>query len=275
MERIIKEMLKEVTDTFRDDENLISLTPVGSFANPNKKLEKFNDLDLVFVFRKINAEDVKKLKELGKTLKESFSDKNTDIEYTLKIGPIKFASKKRKMIIIHFLVYSQKGYKIYESAVTRFSFQHYKPALGKLLKEISEIRKIKKKDLFNEIDGIPVMRKWIENKIVYYLEPKENGIKIISMRLDSKQYMDIIFYSVLRLASNMVRLKGMYADIDKKMCNAFERHYPIILKQFPEKTLILKERTRKGKGLSTKEIEELKNESLEFINQCEYFLRKS
>ena len=274
MKKIIDRILEEIIENFKEYENLISLTLVGSFANPDKKLENFNDVDLVFILKKITEKDIKKLKKLGKDLKKKYSNTQIGITYTLKIGPIKILSKKPKTIMLHFLVYSKKEYTKYESALTRFSFQHYKPLIGKSLKETNRIKQIKKKDLFNEIDGIPTMRKWIKTRIAEYIEPTEEGIKIKSIKLASKQYLEIICYSVLRLASNMVRLRRSYVDIDKKMCEEFSKIYPIELKEFPKEILKLKRKIRKGEKLSTNKIKEIKNKALKFINQCEDFLSK-
>lgn len=273
MEKIIRDILNEIVETFRNDNNLLSLTPVGSFVNPDKKLEKFNDLDLVFIFKDLSAKEINNIKKIGKKLKNEFSDKNIEIVYTLKMGPIKFSSKKQKIILIHFIVLSQESYVNYIPPLVRFSFQHFPPIFGKSLKRINHIKNITKEDLFNDFIGIPAMRRWIKNKTVEYLEPKTDGIKMTHLKLDNKQYFEIIFYSILRLASNMVRLKGMYVDIDRKMCKEFEKEYPITLKDFPERIIELKGKMRNDEKTSSEEIKELKLKSLKFINQCEAFLK--
>ncbi|MDO8508411.1 MAG: hypothetical protein Q7S27_01875 [Nanoarchaeota archaeon] len=270
--KIIKEIIGEIKNSFRDEENLKSLTLVGSFYNINKKLEKFNDLDLVFIFSKITKNEINKLKSVASLINNKFSTENIGITNTLKIGPIKIPSKKKKTIMLHFLVYSKDGYKKYESTLTRFSFQHYKPLLGISLKNINHIKKVTKKDLFNGIDGIPAMNKWINKRKVEYLEPTEKRIKISSRIPSDKEYLEVIFYSILRLSSNILRLYNKEDNLNKKMCKEFSNLIDINLNQLPLKTLILKEKLRKGKNFSKEEIKDIKSLSLTFIKECEEFL---
>ncbi len=273
MEKIIKDLQDIIISELKDNENLISFTVVGSFADFNKKLEKFNDFDLVFVLKKTSAEALKELENLAKAIQRKFSTESIGITYTFKIGPIKIASNKPITIMLHFLVYSKKGYTIYESNCTRSSFQHCKPLLGKSLKNIDNIEKITSEDLFNDIDGIPAMRKWIKTRVGGYIEPTAAGAKFTPVKLNAKQYLEILFYSVLRLASNMVRLKENYLAVNTKMCRKFKNLYPIKLSDLPESVLNLKQKLRKGKEFSDDELTNLKNLALDFINQCEDILK--
>lgn len=268
----IRKIIKELIERLKHDKNIVSITLVGSFADDNKKLEKFNDIDLVLILKELKSKDVIKLKRLGKYLKKKFSTKKTGITCTLKIGPIKVVSEKQKTMMLHFLVYPEKEYTKYESSLTRYSFQNYKPLLGKPLKEINEVKFVKKNDLFNDIDGIPTMKEWIKTKSAEYVEPTEKGIKIKPLKLTNKQYEEIIIYSVLRLASNMLRILGEKSDTNSKTYNQFRKVYPIKLKDLPLKTLKLKGKLRKGKKLSENERKELQKKALEFINQCETIL---
>lgn len=270
IERIIKEIIKRL----KHDKNVVSITLVGSFADDNKKLETFNDIDLVLILKEVKSKDVKKLKKLGKYFKKTFSTKEIGITYTLKIGPIKVVSKKQKTMMLHFLIYPEKEYTKYESSLTRYSFQNYKPLLGKSLKEINEVKFVKKYDLFNDIDGIPAMKKWIKTKSAGYVEPTEKGIKIRPLKLTDKQYEEIIIYSILRLASNMLEVLGKKSDINADTYKKFGKIYPIKLKNLPLNALKLKKRLRKGKKLSKNKRKELQKKALEFISQCETILIK-
>ncbi len=274
MAKIAKEIVEKFKERFINYDNLISLTLIGSFSNLNKKLTKFNDLDLVFIFKKITKKDLNKLKDIAKEIKNKFSNKEIGLTHSFKIGPIKIPSGKKKTIMLHYLVYSKEGYLKYETNPTKFSFQNYKPLIGKSLKKIYSIKKIEREDLFNENDGIPAMKRWIKKRKAEYLEPTEKGIKISAKKPEDNLYLEIIFYSVLRLASNMLKLKEKYLDTNKTMCKEFIRFYPIKLNEFPKEVLSLKQKLRNGKKFSKNEIKILRLKTLGFIKQCENLLKR-
>ncbi len=270
---MIKDILNEIKNRFGKNNNVISLTLVGSFSNSDKKLEKFNDIDLVFVLDKVNKKEITYFHEFGLELADKFSNNKVGITHTLKIGPIKEKSNKQKTIMLHFLVYSRDTY-FQESKVARFTWQHYKPLLGKSLLEFNKINKIIKTDLFNDVDGIPAMKRWIKTGLGEYIEPIGEKTSVVSLKLEGTLYLEVIFYSVLILITNMLRVKGTYLDVNKKICEEFKKVYNIPLKDWPQKVLSLKKKLRKGRTFSKKEVIEIKAISLEFIKQCEDVLNK-
>jgi len=246
---------------------------VGSFYNTEKELEKFNDFDIVLIFETITKKEIEKINKVASLIKDKFSNRSIGITHTLKIGPIKVKSEKEKTIMLHFLTYSVNGYNEYESVLTRFSFQNYKPLLGISLSKISKIKKIDYKDLFNKIDGIPAMKNWIIKNEVEYIEPTKNGIKIIPKNLGDKEHLEIVFYSVLRLASNILRVKGRYFDVDKDMCNEFSKNFKMSSNNLPKEIFNLKESLRKGRLFSRDEIKILSGRAIIFIEECERLLK--
>jgi len=274
MAQIIKEIVKDLKDNLRSEKNIISLTLVGSFSNPKKTLEKFNDLDLVIICNKLTIPFLSNLKKVTGRLEKDYSSFKIGITSSFKIGPIKVPSKKKQTIMIHFLIYTKEGYKKYESALTRFSFQHYKTLLGWPLSKINSVSSVSIKDLFNKIDGIPAMKDWIIKKEIFYLEPTANGVKVIKNKIEGKLYSEVILYSVLRLASNMLRTMKIYAETDLKMCKLFEKYFKMGSNKIPFEFCLYKKRLR-GKGLFDKsEIKIIKEKSLNFIRECENILKK-
>lgn len=271
---LIRRIVKEIKENLITEKNIISLTLVGSFSNMNKSLEKFNDLDFVIICDNLNKSFFDKLNKLTKDIRKGYSSNKIGITSSFNIGPIKVRSSKEKTIMIHFLIYTLKGYKKYESSLTRFSFQHYKPLIGLPLSRINNISSVLVKDIFNKIDGIPAMRDWITKKEIFYLKPTYKKIEIIKKKLGINLYLEVLFYSVLRLSSNMLRTKDIYAETDLAMCKSFERKFPIKLNKFPFEIFENKERLRKGKIFVKKE-EVLRNKSLEFIKECENFLKSA
>src|SRR3989338_2877054 len=190
---------------------LLSLNIVGSFSDPKKPLAVFNDLDIVIICKNFSSVFKRNLEEIITQLKNDYSSDSIGITHTFKIGPIKIPSKKSRTIMLHFLIYTKNGYKIYESPLTRFSFQHYKPLFGKSLKKINKVSSISINDLFNEIDGIPAIKQWITKKEAFYIDPSSGKVKIVKIKLKGKLYLEVIFYSILTLSSNMLRTIGIYA----------------------------------------------------------------
>ncbi|MBI4154978.1 hypothetical protein HY498_02755 [Candidatus Woesearchaeota archaeon] len=271
---LIKKIVKDIKEELLADKSIISLTLVGSFSNPHKSLEKFNDLDLVIICNKLNKSLFDSLKQLINLLKNKYSSGKLGITSSSRIGPIKIKSAKEKTTMIHFLIYTLKGYKKYESTLTRFSFQHYKPLIGIPLLQISKVSSVSPMDLFNKIDGIPAMKHWIEKKEIFYLEPTSKGVKIIKGKLNKVLYLEVLFYSVLRLSSNMLRTKNIYAETDLAMCKQFEKEFLIELNRLPYEIYNLKTQLRKGRIFEKNEIESVKKKSLEFIRECEDILKK-
>lgn len=266
-------IIKDLSKNFKEEKNLLSLSLVGSFSNPSKKIENFNDLDFVFVYKNITKENLEKLRKTANYLKYKYSNKKVGITYTFNIGPIKITSKKPKTIMIHFLVYSKQGYLKYESNLTRYSFQHHKPLIGQTLKKINKISQIKVKDLFNKIDGVPAMRYWIKKRKAICIQPATKGVKLIKISLNKEKYLEIIFYSILNLANNILRLGNQYRKIDKEMCKIFKNKVHIKLNDFPEEIYNLKAKLRRKKAFSDKEIKQIALKSLKFISECESFLK--
>ena len=273
MVKVIELIIKDIVNKL-NSENIISFTPVGSLSNNIKKLNKFNDLDLVIIYNKINKSNLKKLNEIVKSIKERYSTLDIGITHTFKIGPIKLLSEKPKTIMIHFLVYSVDSYLKYESNLTRFSFQHYKNLIGKPLSQLSKSETIGQEDLFNNMDGIPAIKRWILSKEGEYIEPIGDKLKFGKLKLENTQYLEIIFYSILRLASNMVRLKRGYIELDKNMCEKFSKEFQIKMRDFPTEVLKLKNILRNGRKFDSNKINELKIMSLEFVKECEGILKR-
>jgi hypothetical protein len=208
----------------------------------------------VFIYNQLNKQILQKLKKIAKTLKKKYSSDDLEVNYTFKVGPIKIPSKKPKTLLIHFLVYSKEDYFKYESILTRYSFQHYPPLLGQPLKEINNFKSVVNIDIFNEIDGIPAIKSWINNKKVPYLEPTDKGFKIAELKLSNGLYLEIIFYSVLWLANNILRVFGeYYPDIDKNMCSRFSQKFPIKMREFPLEIYSFKQKIRNNAEITGKE----------------------
>ncbi len=271
---LIKKIVRDIKEELLVEKSIISLTLVGSFSNPSKSLEKFNDLDLVIICNKLNKSLFDSLKQLINILKNKYSSGELGITFSSMIGPIKIRSAKEKTIMIHFLIYTKEGYKKYESQLTRFSFQHYKPLMGLSLSEVNNVPSISTRDLFNKIDGIPAMKHWIGKKEIFYLRPTSKGLKIIKKKINNELYLEVLFYSVLRLSSNMLRTKNIYTEMDLTMCKQFEKEFSIELNRLPYEIYNLKNQTRNDRIFEKNEIASVKKKSLEFIKECEYILKK-
>ena len=274
MDKTIKLIIDEIVNNSRTDKSLLSLSLAGSFTSPDKKLESSNDLDFVFIYEELTPKILDNIKHLAANIKKKYSSDKINIDHTLRIGPIKMPLEKPQNILIHFLVYSRDAYFKYESVLTRYSFQHYPPLLGWPLKEINNFKEVIDLDLFNEIDGIPAMKYWIKKKKVHYVEPTKEGYKITESKLENEAYLEVIFYSVLWLANNMLRTFDSYhPNIDKAMCDDFNIKIPIKSHEFPLKAYNYKNKLRKKEAISDKETEEIRIGSLKFITECESYLR--
>src|SRR3972149_8327754 len=273
-EKIIELIISDIKTQFKNEHNLDSLSLVGSFANPNKKLEDSNDLDFVIIFDKLTSKNLMNLKSFAKKIRDKYSSKEIDINYTFKIGPIKISSKKSKSILIHFLVYSKYSFLNYESKTVRYSFQFYPTIIGKSINEINGFPEGVNIDLFNDIDGIPARRSWITSGKIKYIETVPSGVKITETRLKKDTYLEVVFYSILWLANDMLRLrKEYYQDIDLEMCKSFKKRFSMVSRGIPLKFYSYKHALRK-KGLFTgAEINKIKEEALVFLNECEFYLR--
>lgn len=269
MEKIIQDIKNKIVLKLRNEPALLSLTLVGSFANPSKKIEAFNDLDFVIIIKELTSNFLGKIEKISEAIEKEFSRIDIGVTHTTKIGPVKIKSKKKTTIMLHFLIYPERYYEEYESPLTRFSFQSYPTLAGLALSKISKIDSIKKEHLFNESDGIPASKRWLTTERGEFITPSPKGMIIGSFDLKGNDLLETTIYSVLRLASNMLRLKGKILDIDEKMCREFEKKYPIKSKYLPFELLKLKKEVRQGKNIPEIQIKKLKAEAIEFINECE------
>lgn len=275
MNKIISELVSFLKKELRKVVEIESLTFVGSFAeDKSKKLQKFNDLDFVIICEKVGKKEMNTFKRIVEKTREKFQSEEIGITHTFDIGPTKIKSRKEITLMVHFLVYPSKMYKEYESTQTRQSFQKYRPLYGKSLKEYSEVLEISKADLFNKIDGIPAIKKWIGQRKIEYLQPNEKAYKIKEKKLTNEEFKEIAFYSVLRLSNNILKLKGISLNVNKESCQKFKESVSITLNNLPLQYLKYKNKHRKGICLSVHEERNLQKEVLEFVSQCEEYLNQ-
>lgn len=259
MIKIINDILLKIEENLKSNKEVISLTLVGSIKDKNE-LEKFNDVDLVLVTKKVDKNILNLLESTYNEIKKAFSSKDLGITYTTRTGAIKVISKKPKTIMLHFIVVSENDYKEKISPILKYFFQKSHPLFGKSLVEVQKIDKLRKEDLLNVHRlGIPSHIRCLESKSVDYYEYKDSEIVSGKQKLKGEKLLDFIFWVTINAGKNIEEYKNNSLSLD--------------LRKFMEEMMKTKSEVRKGINLTPKEIENIRIRAIDYMKKCEVLVK--
>ena len=182
-----KKLYNHVKKLFLYDENIISISFVGSF---NYK-KNFNDIDLVFILSEVNVRNFNSIINKISSLKKSklFKDKNLIINNLL--GPVKFNLQKND-IVLHVMIYSLSQHIEHsaKSPFTCFDWERSSNYIGKSISDCFSVRTLMLSDFISSVRGIGNFNKDISNNqiscIKYYKYNNKILLKKIKIKIDNR-----------------------------------------------------------------------------------------
>ena len=224
LKNIINQIIRETFDFYEKDENLLTLSIMGSFKDKAKIPDKYNDLDLFFLFKKVNSITFFELEKLLKKIIKNHSSKELEIKYSMLHGPVFKNFSSSNGILIHNIIFDVPLYKKF-SPLGIFSCQQDAGVLIKR-KDPKKIRKVEKIKVSNAINDMPlgfnaslkiisksinINGEWSKNiNKEWQLLPKITQIK------KGMDFFDAMSYSVFASLMNFSRLiYGKKANVSK------------------------------------------------------------
>lgn len=182
-----KKLYNHVKKLFLYDENIISISFVGSF---NYK-KNFNDIDLVFILSEVNIKNFNSIINKIISLKKSklFKDKNLIINNLL--GPVKFNLQKND-IVLHVMIYSLSQHIEHsiKSPFTCFDWERSSNYIGKSISDCFSVRTLMLSDFISSVRGISNFNKDISNNQIsctkYYKYKNKILLKKIKVKIDNR-----------------------------------------------------------------------------------------
>lgn len=271
---IINDIIMDVSNiSFKGE--LLSLSLVGSFVDDSHKIEKFNDIDFVFVFEKVSTDLMVDIKnKINTKIIEIFSTDQIEVLPLYKIGPTKITKKNKCQIMLHCLIYDLESLNR-ETPLALFSWKNdFKHLSGKYhLNEIIQVNEISTNDVIHEPCGIADCKQSIiDGKVGYYEwdSSKDEFVKR-SLNLSGDNYVEFLLYSVYNSAKNALQVHGHKYPNHVDICNQFENEFRKLKSVgHLKKCMDLKKRIRARKeSLDEKKIEILMKETIDFLNELE------
>jgi len=269
----IKEYIFKKIKTLNIDD-LVSVVLIGSFQYL-RKLEKYNDVDLVIFVKKLTPELFikinKEFKKIAKKIK--YGKIKTIVEN--RMGPVKTKPKSDEILIqLHLLIYDISTYKKNIRDPILFDINNFSKKLyGKDPKKIKDIKKLGKKSLLQDLE---IHTASINSKTAYIgkyiIEKNKLSMKPSHIKLSKTDTDELNSYHIIMSFLNLLRYKNYKTKKNKKDIlikgkKLLPKKYLNILKNSFE----IKEKIRKGKKLNKKESQDLKKQAIEFIK----YLRKA
>ena len=200
-----------------------------------RRIEHIMDLDTLIITKdKVTPHQYQKLKDVFNSTQQRFTQHNLDVPYAIATGPVKPSSRKDNEIFFHVLLMDEKGYDTSPLRLVQTSWQYETPFVGKPPSNYYTRERITQNMLVNSVMGIKNCEEFIRTNHSFYLGWKDNGsgkmeeVEVPVPLTTPEGKLEIYFYSVLRCASNALRLKfgNNNVGIGKDMCDSFTKAHP-------------------------------------------------
>lgn len=281
---IISDIIGSIVEFYKKggDSNFLSISLMGSMSNKNARLTKLNDLDLFYLFKKMDFKSYEKLKQLNEQLVKQFSTNKIQVHAAYRGGHIKCESNKEINILIHNLMFDVPVYKILPS-VLKVSCQHHSVRLfgTSFPGDVVDQETTSLNDIIAEPRGIRAYKDMIEREVVqteYWDFNEKTNIaefRIGFEKVDKHGLFEIISAAAITVPLNVVRMKDIHCPFDQgvKRFVQLPELKKFSLLHFPERIVKLKDDVRNGKKkLSDLDIKKLKEECIIFLSKFEEYL---
>lgn len=188
--------------------NLKSIFLVGSMAKDDYKLKRFNDLDIRFLFEKVDARIYTELVKVSKKIALIYKSEDINIDCSFLIGPAKLISGAKYNILIHNIVLTPEILNNLPSTHKYSYSQNYKILVGEdCLRDFNGIR-FDKKEIVNSIEGIDYCLKMISSRRIKYgkwgRDKDLYTIKFQDAAMTDEMLLETICYSLKKGIANTI-----------------------------------------------------------------------
>jgi ribonuclease H / adenosylcobalamin/alpha-ribazole phosphatase len=209
-DKLRKKITNKLVYNLKKQEEIISLTFVGSFIDKNNSKD-VNDIDLILITKKLDKKNYTKYINLIKKIDpKKFNLKKNRLIINPTFGPLKF-NHKPDHLVIHLMVYDIEGHIDHctKSPFTVYDWERSNFFYKKRMKTIFPIGTIQLRDFIEARRGIENYLYDLANKQISYREYKLyiKGYKTITknMKLVERDKFEFYFHIIKNLTLNYIK----------------------------------------------------------------------
>ena len=257
---------------------IISIRLIGSFQY-TKKLEAYNDVDLVIIVGNLNSKIFREINLQFDRIAKELESKNMSFIVETKRGPIKVSPiNKKKIIQLHLLIYDVKSYKKALREPILFDINNFSTKVyGINPKKIKLLKRLSKK---STIESFNIHLKGIKSKTVrvgeYIIKKGRLINKIYNLKINQEVYNELNSHHLVVSFLDYLRFKGHNVKkikkilLDKGVKILPKEHYQTLISAF-----LIKEKIRKNKKPTKEESKKLEKDAIKFITYLKNSISKN
>lgn len=211
-EALKERFMNSVLDALYENENSISVTSVGSFAE-SQSLSAYSDIDVILICDKLTKQyfDICIDILLNINLKD-YELENYEILVNSTFGPLKF--DKEKLLVIHLMVYDINGHvqHVLKSPFTCLDWERSERFRGVSLREISSVGRLQFNDFISSRRSIRDYSNDLDKNFLSYREyswEKDAPKEIVkNYSLDIRGKAEFAYHIVKNLIINFYKFKN-------------------------------------------------------------------
>ncbi len=250
-------------------QDLVSVSLVGSFQYANK-IESVSDVDLVIIVKELTPIVFNQINSEFNDLAKMLSSKSTKYIVENRIGPFKpKASKYYKIMQLHLIILDVDILKSISMKASTLDWIKFNILIfGKKLSTLAGKNRLTKEAFLRDLE---VCLSNLVSKTTYTKFFKIQDDKIIldkkQIKLSDEEYNEGIVYNIIISFLNYIRYFKPSTVKDKEVMlsqtkKLLPEHYKLLKKSFE-----IKDNLKNSKKVSKKELESLKQEGKEFIEE--------
>jgi len=235
----IQTIIKFIVNFWKEDARCLNLALMGSWKNIDRKPQRFNDIDFVYLFKKVDNELMLKFKTLLEEIIKKFSEKGIEVKYSLSQGAAYKNFSTPYGILLHNLIFDVDLYRNYPSSLGIFSCQHDTRFLIKKAdpKKIRNVERFTPKEIVNDPFGLKNQcLKAVRDKLNFTMEWKKvnkkwKDLPTLTPIINDSEFLDALTHSVI-ISFNFFSMLIYKNNFDIKRWYGDPSAYPKIAEAF-------------------------------------------
>lgn len=219
-----KSLIKKVFKNFSKDKNILNITFAGSFLTK----KKFNDIDIIFILKRLSIKKFVSINNYFKKLRVS----NRIIKINNTFGPVKYNDFERDLVF-HLMVYDLESHinHVIRSPFTCYDWEKSSQFTGKSLKELFPVGKLQLRDfkysrrgIFNYLNDLDLSS--ISYTFYHFSKSKKTLLKKKIKKLSTERELnEYAFHIIKNLIFNFIKYKKNINKTYKKLSDKILKLY--------------------------------------------------
>ena len=216
----LNRLIEQNTKDLKQNINLRSIFLVGSMASNNYHEKDINDYDIRFILSYMNCETYKEILDILEKIKFDILDKGIGCEISTVIGPVKIEKKKKKNVLIHSIIMTEKELEDLSNIHKKSYSANYKMLYGEDIVDKYKDIVLTPKDIIDSVEGIEYCIDCIKNRKLRYskwfIEQDTMLLKQEEVEANNNEMIELMSYSYnksLNNINNMIKTNIIKKDL--------------------------------------------------------------